>query len=88
MDDVRVKRARLRAWRRGFLEADLIFGPFADAHAHELGESDLASLERLLEANEQDVWAWVRGEAPVPAAYDDALFARLRAFALDRARTV
>jgi antitoxin CptB len=31
MDTQRLNRIRFRAWRRGFREADLILGGFADA---------------------------------------------------------
>ena len=34
--DARLKKLSFRAWRRGFREADLILGPFADRHAAEL----------------------------------------------------
>ena len=76
-----VKRARLRAWRRGFREADLILGPFADAHAAAMTPAELAQFERLLEQNDHDVYAWIVGAAPVPAEFDDTLLADLRASA-------
>jgi antitoxin CptB len=79
MDDQRLNRIRFRAWRRGFREADLILGGFADACAAELSPGDLDSFERLLEQPDHDVYAWILGRAP-PAAFDDALLARLRAF--------
>jgi antitoxin CptB len=67
MDEARVKRARLRAWRRGFREADLILGPFADARVGSMTEADLASFEALLEAPDADLYAWIVGAATPPA---------------------
>ena len=67
VDEVRLKRLRFRAWRRGFREADLILGPFADAHAATMGDRDLAIFEALLEVPDQDLWSWIIGrELPAP----------------------
>jgi antitoxin CptB len=78
MDEARVKRARLRAWRRGFREADLILGPFADARAASMSEAEMTSFERLLEVPDHDLYAWVLGAAPPPAKYDDPVLAALK----------
>jgi antitoxin CptB len=80
MDDVRVKRARVRAWRRGFREADLIFGPFADRYAPEMTDQELGRFEALLEQPDLDVYAWIMGARPAPAVFDNDILARLRAF--------
>jgi antitoxin CptB len=80
MDDVRRKRLRFRAWRRGFREADLVLGPFADSHAWSLSETEVAAFERLLDRADHDVYDWIiYGQAaPTPAETD--LIARIRAF--------
>lgn len=77
MDEARIKRARLRAWRRGFREADLILGPFADAHAGSMSAAELSSFERLLEVPDHDLYAWIVSGAP-PSEFDDTVFAALR----------
>lgn len=76
----RLKRLRFRAWRRGFREIDLILGGFADAHGEELAEAELVDFEALLEAADQDVYAWIIGQAEIPDAYRTPLMARLKAF--------
>ncbi len=78
--DHRLKTLRFRAWRRGFREIDLILGRFADRHGEALSPTELEAFEALLEANDQDVYAWIIGQAPTPAAYDTPLMLRLRAF--------
>jgi antitoxin CptB len=78
-DEVRMKRARLRAWRRGFREADLILGPFADAEVPAMTAEQLGQFERLLEQNDHDVYAWIVGSAPAPREFDNAVMAALRA---------
>jgi antitoxin CptB len=40
--------------------------------------AELDLFERLLDAPDPSVLAWITGEEPVPAEYDTPLFARLR----------
>ncbi|MDB5470831.1 MAG: hypothetical protein JWR84_2391 [Caulobacter sp.] len=70
----------MRAWRRGFREMDLILGPFADQHAQNLDEDELAAFEALLSADDQDVYGWIIGREPPPAQHDTALMKKLQAF--------
>ncbi|HEX4160838.1 MAG TPA: succinate dehydrogenase assembly factor 2 [Rhizomicrobium sp.] len=77
--DFRRKRLRFRAARRGFKEADAIFGAFADLNLGELDDAELASFEALLNAPDQDVYDWLRGYAAVPTLHDTPVFARLKA---------
>jgi antitoxin CptB len=74
----RRKRLLFRAQRRGFKEVDLIFGAYADAHLAGLDEAGLDQFEALLAAPDQDVYAWLRDAAPLPAAYDNPVFAGLK----------
>jgi antitoxin CptB len=62
---------------------DLIMGRFADALIGELSEAEVDAFERLSEAPEPDLYAWITDKRPVPAEHDTALFRRLRAFARD-----
>lgn len=76
----RRRRLRFRAWHRGTKEMDLILGRFADAVLADLSDADLSTYEGLMELPDPDLYAWVSGERPVPAAHDTALFRRLMAF--------
>ncbi len=76
---VRRKRLRFRAARRGFKEVDLIFGTFASECLDELDEEALDAFERLLDAPDQEVFAWLQGHAAVPPEFDTPVFARLKA---------
>ena len=80
MDETRLNRIRFRAWRRGFREADLILGPFADTHVATMTEAELDRLEALMEQSDHDIFGWIMGALPVPPAFDDDILARLRAF--------
>ncbi len=76
---VRRKQLLFRCQRRGFKEVDLIFGTFAAREIGSLDEQGLDDLEALLNAPDQDVFAWLKGELPLPPQYDTTTFARLRA---------
>ena len=62
--ETRLRRLRIRAWRRGIKEMDLLLGPYADGPAAALDEADLAAFEALLEENDQDLYAWISGARP------------------------
>ena len=78
--DERRRRLLFRAWHRGMREVDLITGRFADAHIESLSDAEVGEFERLMDVPEPDLLNWVMGAAETPAAYDTALFRRLREF--------
>ena len=80
MDEARLKRLKFRAWHRGFVEADLILGPFVDTHGAALTEAQLDDLERLLEESDHDIYAWIIGRQPIPAAFDTDVMQLIREF--------
>ena len=75
----RRKRLLFRAQRRGFKEVDLIFGAYAEAALWNLDAAGLDQFEALLTAPDQEVYAWLRDAEPVPAEYDNPVFAGLKA---------
>jgi len=79
MDDRR-KKLRFRAWRRGFRELDLILGPFADAELEHLNDPALEAFERLLDAPDQEVYAWVTEAADPPPDFNTPTLAQIRTF--------
>ncbi|HEY6918530.1 MAG TPA: succinate dehydrogenase assembly factor 2 [Tabrizicola sp.] len=81
--EARLKRMRMRSWRRGTKEMDLVLGPFADAHLAGLSEPDLDLFDALLAENDQDLMAWILGQS-VPPAHLGGLLAQVAAFAETR----
>jgi antitoxin CptB len=77
--EVRLKRLRIRSWRRGTREMDLILGPYADGALAALDAPALAAYEALLEEADPDLYAWVCGAA-LPAEGLRAAVERLRRF--------
>jgi antitoxin CptB len=80
MDAARLNKLRYRAWHRGFREADLILGPFADSHVPSFSESQLDAFEHLLEAPDQDLYGWIIGREPTPPEYQGEVMDMVRSF--------
>lgn len=57
--ETRLRRLRMRSWRRGTKEMDLILGPFADGPMAALDAGALDLYEALLEENDQDLYPWI-----------------------------
>lgn len=78
--DSRLRRLRFRAWHRGFREADLILGPFADTHGANLTLEQIDTLETLLEESDREIYAWIVGQEPTPEKFETDVLAMIRAF--------
>jgi antitoxin CptB len=78
--DERRRKLLFRAWRRGVREMDLIVGRFADAHIEKFDDTGLDDFERLIEAPNAELYAWVIGAEDIPARYDTAVLAKLKEF--------
>lgn len=77
----RLGRIVFRAWRRGFREADLVLGPFAEQEGPSLDGQELDAFEALLaEDDDHQLYAWIIESAPTPARHDTPVMARIRAF--------
>ena len=80
--DIRLKKLRFRAWHRGFREADLILGPFADRHLAGLDAAELDAFEALIDQPDPDLYAWIIGKAEAPATFAGPMLEQIRAFRL------
>lgn len=58
---------------------DLILGRFADESLETLDVEGIAMLEALVEVPDRDLYGWITGSAPVPAEFDNAVMASLKA---------
>ena len=79
-NEARRKRLLWRAQHRGIREMDLLLGGFAAAGLAGFTEPELRDLEAVLELPDQDLLAWVTGQAAVPEALRSAMLDRLLAF--------
>lgn len=76
----RLGRIAFRAWRRGFREADMVLGPFADQVAPTLTEAELDVFEALLDVEDQYLYAWIIEREPTPPEHQGPVMDRIRAF--------
>ncbi|WP_199178645.1 FAD assembly factor SdhE [Acidimangrovimonas sediminis] len=83
--DNRLKRLKMRSWRRGTKEMDLILGPWSDAHLASLDPATLDLYEVLLDENDQDLYPWITGQSAAPERLAP-LLDRIGVFARDRLR--
>jgi antitoxin CptB len=85
---LRLKKLKFRASRRGFVEADLILGAFAETQIHALSPTDLDAFESLLDQPDQPLYAWIIGTEPTPPAFDHHVMRLIRAHLSQTYRTV
>lgn len=77
----RLGRICFRAWRRGFREADLVLGPFADQVGSSLSDAELTDFEALLaQDDDHELYAWIIETQPTPARYETGVMSKIRAF--------
>ena len=79
-DEVRRKRIRIRAWRRGMRELDILVGGFVDARLDTLASAELDELEALLDLPDAELLGWLAGVTPPPPERDTLLLRKIVAF--------
>ncbi|MDX3773985.1 succinate dehydrogenase assembly factor 2 [Chromatiaceae bacterium AAb-1] len=78
-----MSKPRLRwACRRGMLELDVLLAPFVEQGYDALNQQQQVDFERLLAADDPDLFAWFMGHAKS----DDAALQALVELILDRVR--
>jgi len=85
-DDLDIRRKRLiyRANHRGIKEMDILIGGFANAALGKLTADELSQFEILLEVPDQDLYAMIVSDAPVPPALDHAVMRAIIAYSRQR----
>lgn len=64
--EIRLKRLYMRSIRRGIKEMDIILTRYADEHLANLSPQMLDCYEAMLSENDQDLYAWISGQAAPP----------------------
>lgn len=77
---VRLGRIAYRAWRRGFREADMVLGPYADQIAPTLSDEDLVIFEDLLDVEDQYLYGWIIERDPTPPEHQGSVMDSIRTF--------
>jgi len=76
----RRKRLLYRASYRGFKEADIVIGGFAEANLPTMSEDELDEFEALIALQDKDLYDWLMGKRPAPANIIGPVFERMCAF--------
>lgn len=69
----RLKRLKMRSWRRGTKEMDMILGPFSDTELLGLDQAQITLYDALLSENDHDLYQWITGQVTTPERYLDLL---------------
>ncbi|MEE9455132.1 MAG: succinate dehydrogenase assembly factor 2 [Paracoccaceae bacterium] len=69
----RIKRLRMRSWRRGTKEMDMILGQYADSALTVISENTLNLYEALLHENDQDLYLWVSDQQKPPTEFSSMI---------------
>lgn len=80
----RLKRLRFRATHRGIRELDILVGAFADAHLDDLSAAELDEFEALMQAPDQEFYAILRREMPIPEPLDRPVMRKMIDFVQSR----
>ena len=78
--EIRIKRLKIRSWRRGTKEMDLFFGRFADRFLMDMDSIDMDAFEALLHEEDPIITAWVTGHVETPERHK-SLVNRMRVYA-------
>ncbi len=65
--EIRRKRLKIRAWRRGIKEMDLLIGGYADAHLQDMTTAELDEFETFMAEHDQDLLAYATSQKTIPA---------------------
>lgn len=71
--ETRIKRLRMRSWRRGIKEMDLILGGFSENGLATLSDAELEIYDEMLEENDHDLYFWASGQGPAPEKFSTLL---------------
>lgn len=78
--DCQRKKLLHRARYRGFKEADLLIGGFAESALPAMTAEELEAFETILNCSDHDLYAWILGHDEPPPSIDRALITKMRAF--------
>ena len=78
--EARLRKLSFRAWRRGFKEADIILGNFADDRLPGMTDAQLDIFEVLLEVPDQDLYGWIIERDPTPLEHQSEIMTELNSY--------
>ncbi len=64
-----IKRLKIRSWRRGIRELDLLLGKFADTQLENLTEAQLNKYEDFLKEDDYLIYSWLSNPEKVKPTF-------------------
>jgi succinate dehydrogenase flavin-adding protein (antitoxin of CptAB toxin-antitoxin module) len=74
------KQLLYRSMHRGCKETDILLGGFAEIYINELSKQELEEYEKLLKADDADIYNWICEKEIIPKEYNLAILGRIREF--------
>jgi len=71
VEETLIKRLKIRSWRRGMKEMDIILGKFIDQSIESLNENEIAAYDNLLNNDDQTIFSWILNKEKIPEEYID-----------------
>ena len=82
MQDPIRKKLLYRAMHRGFKEADIVLGTFAERNLEKLTDKQLQTFEVLLETPDRELYAWIMKHQETPEEYQSDVMEMLQNFSV------
>lgn len=76
----RLRKLSFRSWRRGFKEADIILGNFADDYLQTLTPEQVDIYEALIEMPDHDLYGWIIERDPIPEEHQSEIMNMLNQY--------
>lgn len=74
-----LRRLKIRCWRRGWREMDLLLGGFVDGAGMSLTDEEIGAFDVLIREDDSAIYAWISGTREIPAEHA-LILGRIRAF--------
>lgn len=87
VDEITLRRLKMRSMRRGMREMDLILSGWTDTRLATLSPEEVATYEAFLSENDQDLYRWISAQEAAPPVYAE-LVADIAAVTEERAKSV
>ena len=68
-EKIRLKKIRIRCWRRGTKELDLMLGNFADRNLEFFSKKELDYFEMILAIDDYTLYDWLLGTIEAPKKF-------------------
>ena len=73
VEEILIKRLKIRSWRRGMKEMDIILGKFIDQEIQTMDDNEITAYENLLNNDDQTIFSWILNKEKIPEEFIDII---------------